>query len=106
MTRVLIVLTTTPTVEDADRLARRIVEAKLAACVQVLPKMTSVYLWEGEIQTDPEHLLLIKTLEEKFDELSEFISKNHSYDVPEIVAIGAEKVSQSYLNWLQESVSR
>jgi periplasmic divalent cation tolerance protein len=98
----LIVLTTTPDEKEGGRLAHRIVEEKLAACVQILPKITSVYLWEGKVQTEFEHLLLIKTLEEKFDELSEFIKKNHSYEVPEIVAISAEKVSEDYLNWIRE----
>ena len=98
----LIVLTTTPDEREANDLARRIVEGKLAACVQILPKMTSVYFWEGKIQTEPEHLLLIKTLEEKFDELSSFIRENHSYDLPEVVAIEAEKVTEDYLKWVAE----
>ena len=100
----LIVLTTTPDKVEAERLARTIVDAKLAACVQILPQMTSVYFWEGKVQTEPEHLLLIKTLEERFDELSAFIKTHHSYDVPEIVAIDADKVSEAYLNWIQDSV--
>ncbi len=98
----IIVLTTTPNIEEAESLARKIVEAKLAACVQVLSAMKSFYFWEGEIQKDAEHLLLIKTLEEKFDELEKFIRANHSYELPEIVAISAEKVSQSYLGWLSD----
>ena len=97
----IVVLTTTPTLGEGERLANLIVDAKLAACVQILPQMTSVYFWEGKVQTEPEHLLLIKTLEEKFDELSAFIKTNHSYDVPEIVAIDAEKVSDDYLNWVR-----
>lgn len=101
----LIVLTTTSNEEEANRLAREIVDHKLAACVQILPQMTSVYFWEGKIQSEPEHLLLIKTLEDKFDELSEFIRKNHSYEVPEIVAIDAEQVSSDYLRWVDEAVS-
>lgn len=96
----LVVLTTTPNEIEAERLAHAIVDAKLAACVQILPKMSSVYFWEGKVQTEPEHLLLIKTLDDKFDELSEFIRENHSYDVPEIVAIPAEKVSEDYLDWM------
>ena len=102
----LVVLTTTPNSEEAERLARAIIDTKLAACVQILPKMTSVYFWEGKVQTEPEHLLLIKTLEEKFDELSAFIKSNHSYDVPEIVAIEAEKVSDDYVNWVRGVTSQ
>lgn len=102
----LVVLTTTPNADEAQGLARKIVEEQLAACVQILPKMTSVYFWEGKIQIEPEHLLLIKTMDEKFDELSEFIRANHSYDVPEIVAIAADKVSDDYLNWMREVTSQ
>ena len=102
----LVVLTTAPNSEEAERLARLIVDAKLGACVQILPKMTSVYFWNGKVQSEPEHLLLIKTLEEKFDELSAFIKSNHSYDVPEIVAIEAEKVSDDYVNWVRGVTSQ
>ncbi|HVE56548.1 MAG TPA: divalent-cation tolerance protein CutA [Pyrinomonadaceae bacterium] len=98
----LIVLTTTPNEKEAESLARKIIEARLAACVQVLPQMKSFYFWENAVQTDSEHLLLIKTLPEKYDELEKFIQSNHSYDVPEIVAIRAEKVSESYFRWLRE----
>ena len=98
----LIVLTTVASRDEGEKLARLIVEEKLAACVQILPQMTSVYFWEGKVQSESEHLLLIKTLEENFDDLSEFIKKNHSYDVPEIVAIEAEKVSNDYRKWMAD----
>jgi periplasmic divalent cation tolerance protein len=98
----IIVLTTTPNTEEAEALARKIVETKLAACVQVLPAMKSFYFWEGAVRADSEHLLLIKTSEEKFDALKDFILANHSYDVPEIAALEAAKVSESYLGWLNE----
>ena len=98
----LIVLTSTPTSDEANALATKIVAANLAACVQVLPQMTSVYLWEGNMQKEPEHLLLIKTLPHKYEELEQFITANHSYTVPEIVAIDAERVSEPYLAWMKE----
>ena len=97
----LVVMTTTPDMAEAEKLAGSIIEENLAACVQVLPQMTSIYFWEGKVQTESEHLLLIKTLEDRFDELSDFIQKNHSYDVPEIVAIEAERVSEEYLLWVR-----
>ena len=100
----LIVLTTTSSTEEAESLATGLVESRLAACVQIMPKMTSVYAWEGKVLSESEHLLLIKTLAEKFDELQEFIQRNHSYEVPEIVALAAEQVSESYLNWLNDYV--
>ncbi|MFN0140556.1 MAG: divalent-cation tolerance protein CutA [Pyrinomonadaceae bacterium] len=98
----LIVFTTTPSTEEAELLAQKIVEARLAACVQILPQMTSVYVWEGKLQKEGEHLLLIKTLPEKWDELHEFIVANHSYDVPEIVAVDAARVSAHYRAWLTD----
>ena len=100
----IVVLTTTPNIEEAETLARKIIEAKLAACVQILPPMKSFYFWEGSIQKDTEHLLLIKTLTGKFAELEKFIKENHSYDVPEIVALSAEKVSEDYLDWTRNYV--
>ena len=102
----LIVLTTMPSAEEAEALARKIVAAKLAACVQVLPPMKSFYFLENEIQMDSEHLLLIKTLPEKFDELKDFIQANHSYSVPEIVALAAEKVSETYLGWMKDYLTK
>jgi len=98
----LIVLTTTPNIKEAEILAEKIVRAKLAACVQILPQIKSFYFWEGEIQKDSENLLLIKTLPEKFAELEKFIKENHSYDVPEIVALSAEKISPNYLEWIED----
>jgi periplasmic divalent cation tolerance protein len=96
----LVVMTTLPAVEAAEALAEQIVESRLAACVQVLPPMTSTYVWEGNIQKESEVLLLIKTVPERWDELREFIATNHTYEVPEIVAIETDRVSDSYRQWL------
>ena len=98
----LIVLTTTPSAEEAEILATKIIGEKLAACVQVLPPMKSFYFWEDAVQAETEHLLLIKTLAEKYDALETFIQANHSYDVPEIVAFRAENVSAKYLSWIKD----
>jgi periplasmic divalent cation tolerance protein len=98
---VLVVFTTSPNYAEADSLAKKIIEAKLAACVQILPSMKSFYFWENAVQIDSENLLLIKTLPEKFDALEKFIQSNHSYDVPEIVALDAAKVSVAYLDWMK-----
>lgn len=100
----IVVLTTVPDAEEGERLAEMIVNERLAACVQILPPMTSVYIWEGEVQKETEHLLLIKTFGEKFDELERFIRANHSYEVPEIVAMPAWRVSDDYLGWLKGCV--
>lgn len=102
----IIVLTTTPNVKEAEELARKIVEEKLAACVQILPEITSFYLWENKINKDSEHLLLIKTLPEKFPALETFIQTNHSYSVPEIVALPSSEVSKNYLNWMLDCLEK
>jgi len=97
---IIIVLTTTPDAEEAKILAKKIVAAKLAACVQIMPRMKSYYFWEGKVQNNNENLMIIKTFKEKFAHLEKFIQANHSYDVPEIVGLSAEQVSNSYLNWM------
>ncbi len=97
-------MTTAPDADEAEKLASSIVAEKLAACVQILPPMMSVYLWEGSIQKETEYLILIKTLPEKFESLSEFITSNHSYEVPEIVAIDVEKVSGPYISWMKDVI--
>lgn len=97
----LIVFTAAPNGQEAENLAEKIVEAKLAACVQILPQMKSFYFWQDSLQKEHEHLLLIKTLEQKYEALEKFILSNHSYDVPEIVAVKTEKMSESYLTWMK-----
>jgi periplasmic divalent cation tolerance protein len=98
----LIVMTTIDSEEKAEELAKGIVEARLAACVQVLPRMISYFFWEGAVQREAENLLLIKTAEEKYVEVEAYIREHHSYDVPEVVAIRAEQVSEPYAKWLAD----
>ncbi|MDQ2746908.1 MAG: divalent-cation tolerance protein CutA [Acidobacteriota bacterium] len=95
-----VVLTTVSNEAEAESLARKIVAAKLAACVQILPPMRSVYYWENAVHAASEQLLLIKTLSAKFDELQAFIQANHRYDTPEIIALEAGAVAENYLDWM------
>lgn len=101
----LVVFTSVPASGEGLTLAEKLIEAKLAACVQIVPQIASIYEWEGVIQKENEQLLLIKTSEEKYAELEAFITEHHSYDVPEIVAIDAEHVSTPYLSWMREYLS-
>jgi periplasmic divalent cation tolerance protein len=96
----LIVFTTTPNEAEAEHLATQLVEQKLAACVQILPKIKSIYFWNGKVQADSECLLLIKTTDNRFAKIEQFIIANHSYDTPEVVAITVDNASTHYLNWL------
>jgi periplasmic divalent cation tolerance protein len=100
----LVVFTTVPDREEGEALARELVEKRLAACVQLLPELTSFYVWEGAVQREPEHLLLIKTTGEKWGSVREFLMENHSYTVPEIVAVETERVSGPYSEWLASVV--
>lgn len=101
----IVVMTTVSEREAGEKLASALVEAELAACVQVLPPMTSVYRWKGKIQKETEHLLLIKTIQDKWDSLSEFIHKNHPYEVPELIAVEASKIAPAYRQWLCEQLA-
>lgn len=100
-----VILSTTPSAQEAEKLADGLIASRLAACVQILPAMISVYLWEGKVQKDSEHLVLIKTSPEKWEEVREFITANHSYDVPEIIAVEAYQVAEPYRNWLESSLT-
>lgn len=96
-----VVITTCGSREEAEKLAARIVDRKLAACVQ-LSSITSYYTWEGEVNNDPETKLLIKTRKDLYDRLESFIKENHSYDVPEIISLPVQSGSKAYLDWIDE----
>jgi len=98
----IVVLITAPNSEEAIRLADMLVGAHLAACVQILPEMESVYRWQGKIERQPEILLIAKTIRSRFDELEREIRALHSYDTPEIVALPIVAGSAPYLDWLTE----
>lgn len=97
-----VVLSTCP-VETAEPLARQMVERRLAACVNIIPKVTSYYWWEGEIQEDGESLLVIKCRRESVDTLTAELVKAHPYDVPEVVALEVGGGNPDYLRWVLES---
>lgn len=96
-----VVLTTTGDEQAADELAKKIILAKLAACVQI-QKIKSHYEWKGSLNCDAECLLLIKTRYELFDELESFIRKNHTYETPEIIQVPVTKGFKGYLSWIDE----
>ncbi|XP_055616521.1 protein CutA homolog isoform X2 [Toxorhynchites rutilus septentrionalis] len=95
---------TTPNENSAKQLARKIVERKLAACVNVIPGLTSIYEWEGKIQEDQEYLLMIKTRTTRVDELSKFVRENHPYSVAEVISVTIENGNPPYLDWLSKTV--
>jgi periplasmic divalent cation tolerance protein len=99
----IIVFMTASNGEEAARLADMLVGAHLAACVQILPEMESVYRWQGKIERTPEILLLAKTTKSKFEELEREVRALHSYDTPEIIAVPVVAGSARYLEWLTKA---
>jgi periplasmic divalent cation tolerance protein len=104
MTNKRLVLTTASSLEESKQIARELVDRRLAACVNIVPKIESVYRWEGKVEEAHEFLLLVKTTESAFARVRETIQRLHSYKVPECIALPIEEGSQSYLNWIEDSV--
>lgn len=90
--------------EEAARLADLLIGAHLAACVQILPEMESVYRWEGKIERQAEVLLLAKTTRSRFEDLEREVRALHSYETPEIVAVPIVDGSTPYIDWLRASL--
>jgi periplasmic divalent cation tolerance protein len=88
----------------AQELATMLMTRKLAACINILPQMTSVYEWEGKVEQDTEHLLLIKTEQHRIDELQKTILDWHPYELPEIVVVPIVGGYEPYLTWISKSV--
>jgi periplasmic divalent cation tolerance protein len=105
MTDYRVALTTTGTEEEARRLARELVERKLAACVNIVPQVESVYRWQGKIESAQEWLLVIKTRADVLDRLQAAIRELHSYEVPEFVVLRIESGSEEYLRWIGECLN-
>jgi len=105
MTDKRLVLTTCGSSEEARRIAQELIELRLAACVNIVPQVESLYRWKGEVESAPEWLLLIKTTANAFERLRDTIRKIHSYDIPECIAIAVEDGSIPYLDWIGASVT-
>ncbi len=101
----IVVLITTPSKEDADSIGRHLVESRLAACVNILPSVTSIFRWEGKLCEEAESLLIVKTQSERFDRLSQEVRARHRYAVPEIIALPIVRGSPDYLDWIQECMA-
>jgi periplasmic divalent cation tolerance protein len=100
MTDKIVVLSTCANEADAERIARTLVESRLAACVSIVPAIRSFYHWKDAIESSGELLLVIKSSREHFAELKAEIERIHPYEVPEIVALPVVAGSENYLNWL------
>ena len=101
-----IFIVTVNKLDDGKKIAKILIENKLAACVNIIQNVISIYEWKGKIEEDNEYILLIKTREEKSDLLIQKIQEIHSYETPEIIAFKIEKGSEKYLNWIDEVVNK
>src|SRR5438128_2286846 len=104
MTEKIVVLSNCGSEEEARRVARALVEARVAVCVNILPGIQSIYRWQGAIQEDSEWMLVIKSTRSMFDRLSVELRKAHSYQVPEVLAIPVIAGNQDYLDWMDREM--
>jgi len=103
-TEFIVVLVTSSSEGEAEKLAARLVEEKLAACVNIIPT-SSLFRWEGKLSREKEMLLVIKTRNSRFEDLEKRVRELHSYQVPEIIALPVVAGSEEYLDWVAENVS-
>ncbi len=104
MTDKRIVLTTTGSQEEAAKIGRHLVEQRIAACVNIIPQITSIYRWQDKVEEAREWLLIVKTTAAAFGQVRAAIVEIHSYEVPEIICLTIEDGSTKYLQWIAESV--
>ncbi|MEM3647815.1 MAG: divalent-cation tolerance protein CutA [Thermoproteota archaeon] len=106
MSKYIQVLTTTGGREEAEKIARILLERRLAGCVQVLGPVSSLYWWKGRFEEAEEWLCIIKSREDLYEELEKTIRENHSYEVPEIIAMQIVSGSRSYLEWMSMELKK
>ncbi|MBZ5704827.1 MAG: divalent-cation tolerance protein CutA [Acidobacteriia bacterium] len=104
MTKHRLVLTTAPSKEEAHKIARGLVDRRLAACVNIVPQIESVYRWQGKIEEAQEYVLVIKTTSGAFEKVRDAIRELHSYELPECICLAIDGGSSAYLKWLEDSV--
>ena len=101
-----VIFITSGSKEEAEKISRGLVESKLAFCVSTLPKVKSTYYWEDKIHVDKEFLLIVKTRQDQYEALETWVKNNHSYEVPEIIALPIEQGLPAYLNGIDDWVAK
>ncbi len=100
-----VILTNISSLEEAKKLARRLVEARVVACVNIVPGVRSIYEWKGKIESEEEFMMFCKTSSERVPEAIKLIEELHPYNVPEVIELKIERGLESYLKWIDEVVS-
>ena len=106
MREFIVVLVTCSSMEEAEKIGNSLVEKKLAACVNVVPEIKSIFYWKGKISRENEILLIAKSRMELFDSIQSEIKELHSYEVPEIIALPISAGSEKYLDWIREETQK
>ena len=104
MSDLVVVLSTVPNDDSAEKIARALVDERLAACVNVLPAMTSIYRWKGAVERDTERQLVMKTVRAQLPGLKKRLRELHSYELPEFIVLGVEDGDPEYLSWVASSL--
>ncbi|MBA6304174.1 divalent-cation tolerance protein CutA [Colwellia sp. MB02u-14] len=99
-----VIMCTCPDINNAKLIAQHLIKERLAACVNIVPNVISIYRWQDAIECDKEIQLIIKTQSDKFNEVANEIKRLHRYDTPEIIAMNIQQGDNSYLNWINESL--
>lgn len=97
----IVVFVTTGSQNEAEKIATTLVEEKLIGCANIIPKVTSIYRWEGKVEKDAEALMIIKTRQSLLGKLVKRVKELHSYDVPEVIAMPIDDGNEDYLSWLE-----
>ncbi|MEJ2214323.1 MAG: divalent-cation tolerance protein CutA [Gammaproteobacteria bacterium] len=98
----IVIYCTCPDIETAERISRLSVEQRMAACINMIPGITSIYTWDGNIQQDQEVLLVIKSTKDRFGDIQNLINDEHPYDLPELIAVPITESSPDYLEWIKQ----
>ena len=99
-----VVLSTFPNVNEARTVSKKLVENKLCACANIIPTVNSIYVWQDKLVEDNEALVVLKTEQKMFQDVKDFISKEHSYEVPEIIMLEIKDGYEDYLSWISKNV--
>ncbi len=102
--KTLVIISTAGSDKEGQKIGRRLVESRLAACVNVIPKVKSFFYWEGKVHREQEVILVIKTRQEQFKKIINEIYKIHSYEVPEILSLRVDGGEEKYLRWIKENI--